>query len=570
MAQLTNKIARTRRNQASKTVSFTDMAKSNDNRLQALIDAGKITRDALSKMESVDMSNCVRPLSVLQLNYNPVNLIGPATTAMTNVVTIDVNTDLDSFKKMFVNLKERENHVEWKSIWKLDYNMFNKFDLVTGQHYVIYVVTNEEMHLYAEQVAKLDKNKLTKEEAFQMQLDFRPIVRAFQESYIDCVKDKTKKFTLDYTDIINSISVKSTFMKKYRNNISFNFDAVKAAKRAGKEIPDFQFSLVNDKNENYNDIATDVISKINDTLVKTTVDFLNGDVKRVYATSDDTDLLDRFVNAAAENKELALYIKQVYKLLNNAIFNDNVSLDKEHDYAVLRNCIYSKATELQVEAKDVINVAISVAMSNVFASKDGIVVETTKDRFSDVHVKNIFPEEFVYAIADVEPIAVLEVSDIVEITRDIEDGETIEFVDGVAVDGSIVFDVEFSGYATEEDGCFIYELDIYSYDYVESVMIDITYKENVSVKALKEANANKTTKDLQDKGQALNKAVEENAITHVLIGGANNNIVVNSTTKQVIANTKTPTTLAGNKVIDRIMTFEAKNNNQQLFMLIFE
>jgi LysM repeat protein len=100
-------------------------------------------------------------------------------------------------------------------------------------------------------------------------------------------------------------------------------------------------------------------------------------------------------------------------------------------------------------------------------------------------------------------------------------------------------------------------------------MIDITYKENVSVKALKEANANKTTKDLQDKGQALNKAVEENAITHVLIGGANNNIVVNSTTKQVIANTKTPTTLAGNKVIDRIMTFEAKNNNQQLFMLIF-
>ena len=332
---------------------------------QAKVDNGTISRERLMGMEAVDMSNCVRPISVLQLNYNPVNLIGPATTAMTNVVTIDVEEEMEAFKSMFVNLEVRDNHQAWTSIWKEGYNMFKEFDLVTGQHFTIYVVTNEEIKAFANQVKQLNADELTVEDAKQMQFDFRPIVRAFQESYIDVVKDKTKKFDLDYTDIINSVAVKSTFIKKHKDFISFNFNAVKAAKKARKNIPNFQFSLEAEafgQVKKYEEQPADMISKINDTAIDATVEFLNGSILSAYKASDDSEMLAQFIDAAAQNRELALFIKQVYRMLNNAIFDKDVDgLDKE-EYAVIRNVIYTKASELQVEAKDVIKVAVSTAM----------------------------------------------------------------------------------------------------------------------------------------------------------------------------------------------------------------
>lgn len=575
MATITRKIRNNKSRNEKHVVKFTDLAGQDLTRLQKLVDAGTISREALAHMDSVDMSKCERPISVLQLNYNPVNNIGPATTAMTNFITINVHKDMESFKRMLVDLKEKDKHVEWKTIWKPGYNMFKEFNLITGQSYTIFVVTNAEIKQFMKQVQQLSASKLSEAEAIQMQYDFRPILRAFQESAIDVVKDKKKRFDYDYTQIINSVTVKSTFIKKHREHIDFNFNAVKAAKRAGKEMPKFQFSLEFEKNNEilkYEDQATDSISQINDTTIKAVERFLNGDILRVYATSDDTDMLARFIDAAAEHKELALFIKQVYKMLNNAIFNENITIDKKNDYPMLRNAIYSKATELQVEASDVITVALSVAMSNVFQRANGeIVVEPNPERFSDVHVKNIFPEEFVCAIANIVPQAELLLDEICMATRGIEDGETIEFVNGKSTDGCFeVVDNEFTAIVTEEDGCLVYDLDIYNYEYVETVMIDKTFQANTTVKALKEANETKTTNKLQDKGQALNHSVTENAVTHILIGGSNNNIIVNSTTKHVLGLTSVPTETKGNKTVDRIMSYEAKNDHQQLFLVIFE
>ena len=225
-----------------------------------------------------------------------------------------------------------------------------------------------------------------------------------------------------------------------------------------------------------------------------------------------------------------------------------------------------------IEPSDVITVALSVAMSNVFQRANGeIVVEPNPERFSDVHVKNIFPEEFVCAIANIVPQAELLLDEICMATRGIEDGETIEFVNGRSTDGCFeVVDNEFTAIVTEEDGCLIYDLDIYNYEYIETVMIDKTFQANTTVKALKEANETKTTNKLQDKGQALNHSVTENAVTHILIGGSNNNIIVNSTTKHVLGLTSVPTETKGNKTVDRIMSYEAKNDHQQLFLVIFE
>lgn len=548
---------------------------------QAKVDNGTISRERLMGMEAVDMSNCVRPISVLQLNYNPVNLIGPATTAMTNVVTIDVEEEMDAFKSMFVNLEVRDNHQAWTSIWKEGYNMFKEFDLVTGQHFTIYVVTNEEIKAFANQVKQLNADELTVEDAKQMQFDFRPIVRAFQESYIDVVKDKTKKFDLDYTDIINSVAVKSTFIKKHKDFISFNFNAVKAAKKARKNIPDFQFSLEAEafgQVKKYEEQPADMISKINDTAIEATVNFLNGSMLSAYKASDDSEMLAQFTDAAAQNKELALFIKQVYRMLNNAIFDKDVDgLDKE-EYAVIRNVIYTKASELQVEAKDVIKVAVSTAMCNVFFSEkeDKIKVSVDMDRFSDVHVKNIFPNEFALAIAEAqlgEELVIREAlsfNDIVAFNRDIQDGETIEFVDGKSIDETIEFNNDFTGFATECDGELLYEVDSYAYDFVEAVMLDETYKADTTPKVLKAARDNKDVDSIKDKGQNLDNLVNENAITHVKIAGQASDLVVNATNNHVLGKLKVAANSNGQRVIADIKTYKTKNGHQQLFLLIFE
>lgn len=554
-------------------MSLKEMRNNKFSNYQALVDNGTITRKTLMAMKEVDMSKCERPISVLQLNYNPVNLIGPFTTAGTNFTTIDVEKNMEEFKDMLVNLETRDCHTKWNSIWKEGYNMFKEFDLVTGEHFIIFVVTNEEIKAFAEQVKQLDMNSLTVEEAKQMQYDFRPIVRAWQESYIDVVKDKTKRFDLDYTDVINSVAVKSTFIKKNSKLIDFNFKAVKAAKRAGKAMPKFEFSLeavANGQVKNYNDVAADLISKVNDAMIETTVNYLNDDMLSLYEASDDSELLAQFADAAAENKELALFIKQIYKLLNNALFNDDVKVTKE-EYALIRNVVYTKASELQIEAEDVITVALSVAMNNVYTNRAGeIKVTLDKDRFSDVHVKNIFPQEFVAALSGITPQAALDMKELVEVNRDIEDGETIEFVNGEAVDGSIVFDNEFSGLATESNGQLLYDIDVYAYEFVEAVVIDTTYVEGTTVKAVKAAKEAKNLESIEDKGEALNALVEESALTHVKIAGQNNNVIFNAVTKTVVGLTTVTSNLTGDRTVNNVITYKAKNAHQQLFLVIFE
>jgi hypothetical protein len=103
MATITRKIRNNKSRNEKHVVKFTDLAGQDLTRLQKLIDAGTISREALAHMNSVDMSKCERPISVLQLNYNPVNNIGPATTAMTNFITIDVHKDMESFRRMLVD-----------------------------------------------------------------------------------------------------------------------------------------------------------------------------------------------------------------------------------------------------------------------------------------------------------------------------------------------------------------------------------------------------------------------------------------------------------------------------------
>ena len=546
---------------------------------QSAVNNGTITRERLKDMEAVDMSNCVRPISVLQLNYNPVNLIGPATTAMTNFVTIDVEKDMEGFKSMLAELEVRDSHTAWTTIWKEGYNMFREFNLVTGQRFTIYVVTNEEIKAFADQVKALNADQLTVADAIQMQFDFRPIVRAFQESYIDVVKDKTKKFDLDYTDIINSVAVKSAFIKKHSAAIDFNFNAVKAAKRARKAMPKFEFSLeavVNGQVKKYDDVASDLISRVNATAIDASVNFLNGSIMDAYKTSDDSEMLNQFINYAPENKELALFIKQVYKMLNNAIFNDEATVTKE-EYALYRDVIYTKAAELQVEPADVVKVAISTAMSNVYMNKDKeIKVSADMERFSDVHVKNIFVNEFAIAISEVqigEELVMREALNLNElefITRDIEDGETIEFRDGEALDGSIKFNNDFTGFVTECDGELLYEVNAYKHEFVEAIMIDETFKADITVKDLKEATTNKNMDSIRDLGQALDNAVSENALTHLSIAGKNNNIIMNDTTKKVVGLIKVATNANGHRVVADIKSYKAKNNHQQLFLVIFE
>lgn len=568
------------------------------NDVQNLINNATISRQALANTKAIDMSNCTKPISLMQLNYNPINIIGQFTKAGTNVTTIDVDTEMDAFKAMFRNLKAQDKHVKWESIWIEGYNMFKEFNLVTGHVFTIYVVTNEEIEKFDKQVRVLDADSLTVEEAKQMQEDFRPIVRAWQESSIDVVKDKTKKFNKDYKQVINSSNVKSTIIKDGKNFIDFGAKAVFAANKNGKQVPDFKFNLEFDrygKIVRYDNQPTDLLSKNNDVMIKAVENFNNGfeDENGVFQngmkytlTQSESKSLDKFVDYAVQYKELAFFIKGILNMLGNLYHghNDsrNVSLTKE-DYALLRNVIYTKASELQVDPKDVINVAISAAMSKVSMigrnkaknELGTIVVKADRDNYKDYSIKKIFVHEFVEAMSmaiseEYKGTKTIYLEDIDhELTRELEIGEELSIVDGAAEDESIFMDLDFTGIVRVTEEGLEYDVDVYDYEVVDALFLDETYVADVMPTKLVAARKENRESELRDKGENLNNLVEQSAITHVKIVGKDHDTVRDAVTGAVIGTAKVPFIGAESQEVSRIMTFEPSNGYQRQFLLIF-
>lgn len=512
----------------------------------------------------IDMTQCQFPIKTMQLIYSAGSEVGKVTIQGQNMYMIDVTTEdgFEIFKDGLKPLKNKATHVPYESVWIEGYNMFKQFNFTTGQYYVYYVVTNEEMAMLKDRIAAMSKDEMTVEDAKLVQADLPPFVRAWQESSIDVSKDKDKVFNIRMDQVLGKTETLSQLTKKYKDSISFGFDAVKKAKHAGKIVPDFKYT--NEIIEKEAPVV-DLMGHVNIALQETTVEKLNGALKSLYAVSNN-DLYAPFINDAQISKELAYYIKSIYNICYDSI-DDEYGLTKER-FAVLRNVIYTAALNYGVDREDVIKVAIATAMTKVYKDKEGNIV--TKDanvnRFKQYPVANIFPDEFVSVLTDMPMYdTFIPEETISNITRDIEDNEEIIFVNGVSEDGCIeLYDAEFNGALVEFEGNLIHFKDVYAFDVANALLAnENTFKEKATKEELMRVKSG--DKSACDNGEYLNSVHE--SLTEAVITGANANLLTANKhfLCQFIANYSA---VKGAVAINDIITYEPDNGTQQTFLIL--
>ena len=512
----------------------------------------------------IDMNKCQYPIKTMQLIYSAGSEVGKVTIQGQNMYMINVEdkAGFETFKDGLKPLKNKATHVPYESVWIEGYNMFKQFSFTTGQYYVYYVVTNEEMAMLRDRIAAMSKDKMTVEDAKLVQADLPPFVRAWQESSIDVSKDKDKVFNIRMDQVLGKTETLSQLTKKYKDSISFGFDAVKKAKHAGKIVPDFKYT--NDA-VNQAEPAVDLMGHVNIALQETTIEKLNGALKSLYAVSNN-DLYAPFINDTQISKELAYYIKSIYNICYDSI-DDEYGLTKER-FEVLRNVIYTAALNYGVDREDVIKVAIATAMTKVYKDKEGNII--TKDanvnRFKQYPVANIFPDEFVSVLTDMPMYdTFIPEETISNITRDIEDNEEIIFVNGVSEDGCIeLYDAEFNGALVEYEGNLIHFKDVYAFDVTNALLAnENTFKEKATKEELMRVKSG--DKSACDNGEYLNSVHE--SLNEAVITGANANLLTANKhfLCQFIANYSA---VKGAVAIKDIITYEADNGSQQTFLML--
>ena len=512
----------------------------------------------------IDMTQCQFPIKTMQLIYSAGSEVGKVTIQGQNMYMIDITTEdgFEIFKDGLKPLKNKATHVPYESVWIEGYNMFKQFSFTTGQYYVYYVVTNEEMAMLRDRIAAMSKDKMTVEDAKLVQADLPPFVRAWQESSIDVSKDKDKVFNIRMDQVLGKTETLSQLTKKYKDSISFGFDAVKKAKHAGKIVPDFKYT--NEAVEKDAPVV-DLMGHVNIALQETTVEKLNGALKSLYAVSNN-DLYAPFVNDVQISKELAYYIKSIYNICYDSI-DDEYGLTKER-FEVLRNVIYTAALNYGVDREDVIKVAIATAMTKIYKDKEGNII--TKDanvnRFKQYPVANIFPEEFVSVLTDMPMYdTFIPEETISNITRDIEDNEEIIFVNGVSEDGCIeLYDTEFNGALVEFEGNLIHFKDVYAFDVTNALLAnENTFKEKATKEELMRVKSG--DKSACDNGEYLYSVHE--SLTEAVITGANANLLTANKhfLCQFIANYSA---VKGAVAINDIITYTPDNGTQQTFLIL--
>lgn len=520
----------------------------------------------------IDMTKCECPIQVMQKIYSAGSEVGPTTVKGQNAYMIDVTTDegFEAFKNALVMLKNQDSHTPYTTVWKEGYNMFT-FQFENGKHYVYFVVTNEEIAMLRDKIRMMSKSQMTKEDALALQADLPPFIRAFQESSIDVSKDKDKVFSLDGKPIglgafLNTIGVYSHLTKTYKDSIDFGFKAIKQAKHAGKIIPSFKYT--NEARDKENPVM-DLMGHVTKTLEETATEKLNSSVKELYAVSDNSLYLP-FVDCAEISKELAYFIKSVYRVCY-ASRTEEINITNE-EYETMRNIIYTKAISLGVDREDVIRIAIATAMTSVTKritddNKEIIVTKDANvDKFNKYPVANIFPDEFVTVVGDT---VVYETYDpqviISRMDRDITDNEEITFVNKVSEDGMIELNIEFTGTLVEYEGQFVYFKDVYAFDYVEAFVTETTFKEETTSQDLVAFSKNRKDRKTCDKGEYLNSIIQT---THTLsVTGKNNNIIT-ANGKYVAIMNQTANINKGETVRVKPISYVPDQGTQQIFIFV--
>ena len=227
----------------------------------------------------------------------------------------------------------------------------------------------------------------------------------------------------------------------------------------------------------------------------------------------------------------------------------------------MRNAIYTKAEQLNIAKEDVVKIAIDTAMARIKETKEGWVVgDSYVDNFKAYPVKNIFSDEYVYALTNKCDYKVIATEDnIAEIYRDIEDDEVFNFVNGVAYDNNdeevLVIDNDYTGEAYEKDGVIV--ASIYEYQEVKAMVV---YK-TCAVTNGREIVYDKT-------GKYFNELVEAENYQGIRVIGQNCNGIRNN--ERMIGIFRGTVAFAKGEFIeiDHVLSFEPSNGNQRMFFVI--
>ena len=503
--------------------------------------------------EEMKQSNA--PIQVLQKIYNPESLVGAVTNVVGNFCNVNVRTEkgFNLFKEKLAKLNNEGVHVPYgDSIWVEGVNVFSGFHFSTGKFYCYHIVTNDEMEAIADKIAHMRKDSMTVEDALALQHDLTPLLRAWQESSIDCTKDKSKKFNYNFKDFFKAINVVSTFCKKHSDKIVMN--TKEAFKDSSK---DFRITLPSDNND---EVAEDLVGRVTEEIRTAAETFFNGSMKELHNLAD-MKAYDKFRGYAKQNAELAFFIRDIYNLCYNSL-NDKEAVLVKEDYAAMRNAIYTKANTLEIAPEDVINIAIDTAMVSISETNEGWVVGNSfVENFKAYPVKNIFANEYVYALTNKNDTVVIATEDnIAEIYRDIEDGEVFNFVNGVAYDNNdeevLVIDNDYTGEAYEEDGVIV--ASIYEYQEVKAMVVYKTCDET-SV----------GSKLVYDKaGKYFNELVKANNYEGIRVIGQNCNGIRNN--ERMIGIFRGTVAFNKGETFDdmKVLSFEPSNGNQRVFFVI--
>ncbi len=555
-----------KRNNKSVVVSVDTLVSNRSDEVLSAVYNGTVDLKTLLNItdKCIDMNKCEFPIKTMQLIYSAGSEVGKVTIQGQNMYMIDVQSDegFEAFKSGLKPLKDNSSHVPYESVWIEGYNMFKQFNFTTGQYYIYYVVTNEEMRLLKDRIAAMSKDKMTMEDAKAVQADLPPFVRAWQESSIDVSKDKDKVFEIPMDQVLGKTYTLSQLTKKYKDSIDFGFNIVKQAKHAGKIVPNFKYT--NDAVASEKPVV-DLMGRVNIALQETAVEKLNGSLKSLYAVSNN-DLYAPFVNDVQISKELAYFIKAIYRICYASITED-VRIAEE-EFATLRNVIYTAALNYGVDREDVIKVAIAAAMTSVYKDKEGNILTKDADvnKFKQFPVTSIFPDEFVSLIGDVPVYDTFIPEKVISIiTRDIKDNEEITFVNGVSEDKTIeLYDTKFNGTLVEFEGNLIHFKDVYAFDVTNALLAhENTFRKGATKDELMRVKSG--DKAACDKGQFLNSLCEQ--LTEAVITGANANLLTANKAFlcQFTANYSATKGAIG---IKDIITYEPENGAQQVFLML--
>ena len=508
------------------------------------------------KVKEIDFAKCLRKINTIQRIYKAGSAVGACTVVAGNMYLAELDEkNMEHYKKALKMLKDRKEHKAYgESIWVEGYNKFSEFCFETGQYYVYYVVTNEEIRALEAKIKGMDYSSTTLADLLALQKDLPPFIRAWQESSIDCAKDKDKVFDMNYDQFFKKIDVISTFLKSNMEEIKINLDVVKDTHRAGKRNFKFEISLPLTEN-----VLPDKIGKVSLMLKDTAEKFYNNQIAPLYALSN-RNFFKQFAGACEKYPELALYINQVFTFVKQS-FNDEAGLNKDQ-YALLRNAIYTKAAEYGVEDMSrVVEIAISVAMRYVQLNDKEIKLGVANvDKFRTFIVQHLFENEF-EVLRTGEPM--VEELHLVYVEKGIEitDGDTVEFVNGVSTYGVVEVEELFTGTAYNKGGKLVHHINVYEYEEVKSLVTVETYKEGT---AAKELTKNETRQKARDNGEYTKAYFEQYNV--ISVAGRNANVLANGAL--IPAMTVSSPALKDNHVVSEVLYFEATENNNIVFFIV--